>query len=114
MPKDKYGRNLFIDTLNSAYGKGWKRETGILTHRGTGTFCHSFVPQRPVSGYPSQALRPGRARREASRHGRWARRDANVRVEIAGSDAQDRGRDAEFNSVFDRVMANDSICAPER
>ena len=26
VPKDMYGRNLYIDTLNSAYGPGWKRE----------------------------------------------------------------------------------------
>ena len=58
VPKDKYGRNLYIDTLNSAYGPGWKRESGILTHKGTGTFCHSFVPQRPFAGYPSQEMRP--------------------------------------------------------
>ena len=32
-PKDKYGRNLYIDTLNSAYGAGWRRESGILTHK---------------------------------------------------------------------------------
>ena len=50
IPKDGYGRNLYIDTLNSAYGPGWKRESGILTHKGTGTFCHSFVPQRPFAG----------------------------------------------------------------
>jgi hypothetical protein len=53
VPKDKYGRNLYIDTFNSAYGQGWKRESGILTHKGTGTFCHSFVPQKPFAGYPS-------------------------------------------------------------
>ena len=58
VPKDKYGRNLYIDTLNSAYGSGWKRESGILTHKDTGTFCHSFVPQRPFPGYPTQDIRP--------------------------------------------------------
>ena len=57
-PKDRYGRNVYIDTLNSAYGPGWKRESGILVHKPTGTFCHSFVPQKPFPGYPSQAMRP--------------------------------------------------------
>ena len=61
VPKDRYGRNLYIDTLNSAYGTGWRRESGILTHRGTGTFCHSFVPQRPLPAIP--ASRCGRQRR---------------------------------------------------
>ena len=59
VPKDKYGRNVYIDTLNSSYGSGWKRESGILTHRDTGTFCHSFVPQR--------RSRATRARRSALR-----------------------------------------------
>ena len=58
VPKDFYGRNLHIDTLNSAYGPGWRREAGILTHKATGTFCHSFVPQKPFAWYPSQAMRP--------------------------------------------------------
>ena len=57
-PRDRYGRNVYIDTYNSAYGPGWKRESGIVTHRPTGTFCHSFVPQRPFPGYPSNATRP--------------------------------------------------------
>ena len=57
-PKDRYGRNIYIDTFNSAYGPGWKRESGILVHKPNGTFCHSFVPQKPFPGYPSQAMRP--------------------------------------------------------
>src|SRR5213592_3860642 len=28
-PNDRYGRSLYIDTLDSAYGAGWKRETSI-------------------------------------------------------------------------------------
>ena len=58
-PRDRYSRNVYIDTFNSAYGPGWKRESGILTHQNTGTFCHSFVPgQKPFAGYPSQTPRP--------------------------------------------------------
>src|SRR5919106_2335368 len=58
-PKDRYSRNVYIDAFNSAYGPGWRRESGILTHKNTGTFCHSFVPgQKPFAGYPSQELRP--------------------------------------------------------
>ena len=57
-PRDRYGRNVYIDTFNSVYGAGWRRESGILVHKPTGTFCHSFVPQKPFPGYPSQAMRP--------------------------------------------------------
>jgi len=114
VPTDKYGRNLYIDTLNSAYGPGWKRESGILTHRGTGTFCHSFVPQRPFAGYPTQDIRPAAA---GERH-RITVGGPGVtpvlQVELAGLTQADRDRDHEFNSAFDRVMAGDRVCASER
>ncbi len=57
-PKDRYERTVYIDTLNSVYGAGWHRETGILLHHPNGTFCHSFVPQTPPPGYPSRAVVP--------------------------------------------------------
>ena len=114
VPKDKYGRNLYIDTLNSPYGSGWRRESGILTHRGTGTFCHTFVPQRPFAGYPSQDLRPAAA---GERH-RVTVGGPGVmpvmQVELAGLDRDDLQRDDEFNAVFDRVMSGDKACAGER
>ena len=44
-PLDDYGRNIFVDTLDSAYGPGWRRENGFLTHRPTGAFCYGFFPR---------------------------------------------------------------------
>jgi len=41
-PLDRWGRSLYVDTYNSAYGPGWRRENGFLTRRGTGTFCYGF------------------------------------------------------------------------
>ena len=43
-PTDSYGRNIYVDTLNSRYGKGWRRENGFLAHRPTGAFCYGFYP----------------------------------------------------------------------
>jgi hypothetical protein len=57
-PLGRYERNVYIDTHDSAYGAGWYRESGILTHNPTGAFCHSFVPQKPFPGYPSTDMRP--------------------------------------------------------
>ena len=114
VPKDKYGRNLYIDTLNSAYGPGWKRESGILTHRDTGTFCHSFVPQRPFAGYPSQDVRPPAPGERYRITVGGPGVTPVMQAEVAGLTDADRGRDAEFNGIFDRVMANDRICASER
>jgi hypothetical protein len=43
-PLDSFGRNIYVDTFNSTYGKGWKRENSFLTHTNTGVFCYSFNP----------------------------------------------------------------------
>jgi len=43
-PLDTFGRNIYVDTYDSAYGSGWHRENSFLTHTGTGTFCYSFNP----------------------------------------------------------------------
>jgi hypothetical protein len=113
-PLDKYGRNHFIDTYNSVYGPGWKREAGIVSHKNTGTFCHSFTPARPFPGYPSTDMRPPAP-------GEWHRVTVMgpgvtpvMRTEVKGLTDADRGRDDDFNADFDRVMAGDRICAHER
>jgi hypothetical protein len=114
VPKDKYGRNLYIDTFNSAYGPGWKRESGILTHKGTGTFCHSFVPQRPFAGYPSQEVRPAAAGEKYRVTVGGPGVMPVMQVEVAGLTRADLGRDAEIDALFDQVMAGDRTCASER
>jgi hypothetical protein len=43
-PLDSYGRNVYLDTFDSVYGTGWKRENSFLTHTGTGAFCYSVNP----------------------------------------------------------------------
>jgi hypothetical protein len=63
-PVDIFGRNLYIDTYDSAYGPGWKREMGLLTHRPTGAFCYGFYPhgQRPIGAgtrYRATVIGPG-------------------------------------------------------
>lgn len=52
-PRDGYGRNIYLDTFDSAYGNGWHRENSFLTHRGVrtpGDFCYGFFPHL---GHPS-------------------------------------------------------------
>jgi hypothetical protein len=46
-PLDPFGRNLYVDTFTSAYGRGWKRENSFLTHQPGGTFCYGFYPHAP-------------------------------------------------------------------
>jgi hypothetical protein len=61
---DDFGRNLYIDTFNSQYGPGWRRENAILTHRPTGAFCYGFFPHgdRPAgkgTRYRATIIGPG-------------------------------------------------------
>jgi hypothetical protein len=44
VPLDTFGRNIYVDTFDSSYGKGWKRENSFLAHTNTGAFCYSFNP----------------------------------------------------------------------
>lgn len=64
MPLDDYGRNVYVDTFNSAYGPGWRRENGFLTHNPTGGFCYGFYPHgnRPSgrgARYRATVIGPG-------------------------------------------------------
>jgi hypothetical protein len=63
-PLDSFGRNLYVDTFNSAYGTGWKRENSFLTHKSAGTFCYGFYPHgsRPAGRgerYRATIIGPG-------------------------------------------------------
>jgi hypothetical protein len=41
-PTNEFGRNVYIDTLDSDYGYGWRRVMGVLTQPTNGTFCYEF------------------------------------------------------------------------
>jgi hypothetical protein len=43
-PLDSFGRNVYLDTFDSRYGQGWKRENSFLTHTHSGGFCYSVNP----------------------------------------------------------------------
>jgi hypothetical protein len=64
VPLDTFGRNLYLDTFDSAYGPGWKRENSFLMHKGTGKFCYGFYSHgsRPVGAgerYRATIIGPG-------------------------------------------------------
>jgi hypothetical protein len=63
-PLDSFGRNIYVDTFDSIYGSGWKRENSFLSHRPTGAFCYGFFPHGahpPGVGtrYRATAIGPG-------------------------------------------------------
>jgi hypothetical protein len=118
---DPFARNVYIDTLDSIYGSGWKRDTAINTHRPSGGFCYTFVPQSPPGGYPG--TRGGYPSNEPRGPGLGERH----RITVAGPGVTpvlrwegprlgrfDPARDAEINTVFDQVLSGDQKCAPER
>jgi len=64
VPLDSYGRNIYVDTFDSAYGAGWKRENSFLTHGPKGTFCYGLYPHgnRPSGAgtkYRATVIGPG-------------------------------------------------------
>jgi hypothetical protein len=55
-PTDGFGRLIYLDTFDSAYGAGWRRENSFVPHKPTGAFCYGFFPFDPTKGgyeYPS-------------------------------------------------------------
>ena len=64
IPLDTFGRNLYVDTFNSAYGAGWRRENSFLMHNGSGAFCYGFFthgahPEGSGTRYRATIIGPG-------------------------------------------------------
>lgn len=117
-PLGRYERNVYIDTHDSAYGDGFWRESGILTHNPTGTFCHSFVPQKPFPGYPSQDLRPAAPGDQYRFTIMGPGVTPVVQVTVPGlgrwtGDTNDLDAQANAQRLWDATMTNDKRCAPE-
>jgi len=114
-PTDPYGRSLYIDTYDSAYGPGWKRETSIVFRNPSGAFCYSFWPTTDIS-------LPGRPRRPDG-HG------TRYRITVAGpgvtpdvvwvgtglhafdpASQLDVAYERRMNALLDQVTAPDRFC----
>ena len=67
-PTDGFGSLVYLDTYNSVYGQGWRRENSFVTHNPTGVFCYGFYSFDPTKGgYKHPPGVDGEAR---PRHGR--------------------------------------------
>jgi len=119
VPTDGYGRALYIDTLDSAYGPGWRRETSIVFRNPTGSFCYSFWPTTDVTlpGRPARPAGTG-ARYRITVMGPGVTPD--LRAEVDGLPAYDANdpRDVELAKrrlrLFDEVTAGDKFCPTQR
>jgi hypothetical protein len=111
-PLDSYGRVLYLDTLDSAYGSGWRRENGFVARNPDGSFCYSFVPHTTHTG-----------ERRPAAHGRRYRLSVvgpgvtpDVTWEGDGLPAFDRAnpehvrREAEMNALQQQVAWGGQIC----
>jgi hypothetical protein len=117
-PTDGYGRGLYIDTLDSAYGPGWKRETSIVFRKPTGSFCYAFYPTNDVSlpGRPSRPAGVG-SRYRITAMGPGVTPD--VEAEAAGigkfsGSAADADLEHERLALYDDITAGDTFCATQR
>jgi hypothetical protein len=112
---DTYARNLYIDTYNSRYGPGWKRETSVLSRRPNGNFCYAFyathdaslpgAPYRPPgngSRYQITAIGPG-----VTPDVVWA---APGLPDFDPSSAALVAHEREMNALVDRIAAGDRLC----
>ena len=120
-PNDRYGRSLYIDTFDSAYGPGWKRETSISFRRESGAFCYSFWPthDRTLPGYPNDPRPAGNGRRyRITVEGPGVTPD--VQWEAAGlhdfdpKSAADVAYEKRMDALFMQFLANDKFCPSQR
>ncbi|HXY16688.1 MAG TPA: hypothetical protein VEH79_00775 [Gaiellaceae bacterium] len=100
---DAFGRNVYVDTLDSAYGLGWKRENSFVTHRGTGTFCYGFYPHgdRPAgkgTRYRATVIGPGVT--------------PDVTWEGSAPGPFDRSLDLQLAQAQRSLMSGDPLCKP--
>jgi hypothetical protein len=106
-PNDNYGRNIYVDTFDSRYGKGWRRENAFLVHRPTGVFCYGFYPftsRGPGNGskYRLTAIGPGVT--------------PDVSIVIPGLHDYDPGNAADVayerqqNALLDSIAGGDKKC----
>jgi hypothetical protein len=49
-PTDGFGSLIYLDTYNSVYGQGWRRENSFVSHNPTGVFCYGFYTFDPTKG----------------------------------------------------------------
>ena len=115
-PNDRYGRSLYIDTLDSAYGRAWKRETSIVFRNPTGVFCYSFWPTRDVSlpGRPARPAGDGSVYR-ITVQGPGVTPDVSWTGpglhEFLPGDPRDETLQREMSGVLQEIIGPDRICS---
>src|SRR5712691_4973033 len=116
VPLDTYGRNLYLDTFNSAYGSGWRRENSFVAHNPTGVFCYGFYEFKPYAGYPRRAtlLRGNGEKYRMTVIGPGVSPDvmwqADGLHDFDKKNADDVAYEKQMNSLLDDVTVGDHLC----
>lgn len=103
VPLDTYGRNLYVDTYDSAYGRGWRRENSFLAHNPTGSFCYGFYvhgghPAGTGTRYRITVIGPGVT--------------PDVTWEGPSPGAYDAAKASTARALQRSLMGNDPSCVP--
>lgn len=111
---DRNARYFYIDTFNSAYGPGWRRDGAKVTHRPSGAFCYTFAPlPAPPAGYPEVPTVSGVGERSrVTVMGPGVTPDVVWEGDTLG--AYDASAQAAYTELFDRWIGDDLACAAER
>jgi hypothetical protein len=111
---DPWARNVYIDTFDSDFGRGWRHDTAISTHSGSGAFCFTFVAQAPPRGYPSTKPNGNGlgARYRVSAIGPGV--TPILQWEGARLVTRDAAEQRAATVLFDRILGGDAHCAAER
>jgi hypothetical protein len=104
---DKYGRLVYVDTLDSALGRGWRRENSFVTHKPTGVFCYTF---RSRGGRPSGHGRRYRLTVEGPGVTPDVMRYLDGLPNYDGRNAQHVAHEREMNALQDQVTVGDRLC----
>ncbi len=120
-PTDTYGRLVYLDTFNSRYGPGWKRENSFLAHNPTGLFCYGFFRFDPTRGYPHPAGYPSTLRGpgngeeyRVTMNGPGVTPDISVTVpglhDYNPANAADVAYERQQNALLDSILGVDKLC----
>ena len=120
---DRYGRLIYVDTYNSAYGSGWRRENSFVTHNPSGIFCYGFYQFDPGKGgyetpaaWPAGKFRgPGNGERyRLTAEGPGVTPD--VMLTMRGLDNYDSANplhvdyEHQMNAILDSMIGSDRLC----
>ena len=120
-PSDRYGRSLYIDTFDSAYGSGWKRETSIVFRKPSGAFCYSFWPKhdKTLPGYPNDLRPPGKGKRyRITVVGPGVTPDVSWETpglhDFDANNPADVDWERQMDAIFMRLLGADKFCSTQR